>query len=338
MQVLSNYSLKGHNTFGIESKADTFVVFEDVSEIIEYLNSNDLSQKRHLILGEGSNILFTGDFAGTILKVNTSGVELVEEDEDKVLIRVQAGENWDKLVEESVDKGWGGLENLSLIPGNTGSSPIQNIGAYGVELKDHFHELEAINIFTGELMRFTKRDCRFGYRSSIFKQSARGRFIILAVSFLLDKKPQPVLSYLGVKEELETMRVATPGLQEMRQAIINIRNRKLPDPAVTGNAGSFFKNPVLLRKRYERLLNVFPDLPGFLVDERHVKVSAAWLIDHCGLKGTTLGDAGIHDKQPLVLVNMGKATGEEILQLSRKIQDSVLESYGIELEPEVTII
>lgn len=338
MQVYNNHSLKEYNSFGIDVSAEKLVVFHDSGEIVEFVNENDLSGANYLILGEGSNVLFTADVSGTVLKVGGRGIDIGHEDDEKVLVSAEAGENWDEFVSYCVNKGWGGLENLSLIPGNVGSSPIQNIGAYGVELKDYFHELYALNVFTGEVLAFANKDCKFGYRTSIFKGSARGMFIVISVSFILDKKPKPIISYKGVTEELADMGVEVPGIADLRQAIINIRSRKLPDPAVTGNAGSFFKNPTILRKRYERLLNVYPGMPGFLVDDKNVKVPAAWLIEQCGWKGKKVGNVGVHENQPLVLVNLGDATGREVLDLSKEIHQSVIEKFGIELEREVTVI
>jgi UDP-N-acetylmuramate dehydrogenase len=338
MREYSNHSLKSYNTFGIDAVAERLVIFEDSGEVVAYVNEYDLTAREFLILGEGSNILFTRDPEGEILKISGRGIDIVNEDDRKALVRADAGENWDGLVKFCVDHGFGGLENLSLIPGNVGSSPIQNIGAYGVELKEVFYELEAVDILTGGVVKFTPEQCKFGYRNSIFKKSKSRKYIIISVSFMLDKDPELRLSYKGVKEELDKMGIGSPGIADVRQAIINIRTDKLPDPAKTGNAGSFFKNPSLPKKRYERLLNVFPEMPGFEQEDQTIKVPAAWLIDQCGWKGMSLGQAGVHAKQPLVLVNLGNATGTEILELSKRITKSVVEKFGIDLEPEVTII
>lgn len=338
MREYINHSLKNYNTFGIDVSAKRLLVFEDSGEIVEYVNVFDLTSRDFLILGEGSNILFTGDVDREVLKVGGRGIDIIEEKDDKVLIRADAGENWDDFVMYCVDHGFGGLENLSLIPGNVGSSPIQNIGAYGVKLKDTFYELEAVDIRTGGVVRFTPGQCEFGYRTSVFKRGARGKYIILSVTFLLDKNPDLKLEYKGIKEELESMGIDTPGIVDVREAVKNIRRSKLPDPSEIGNAGSFFKNPSLPRKRWERLLNVFPGMPGYEQEDLSIKVPAAWLIEQCGWKGVKKGAAAIHENQPLVLVNLGDATGAEILALSKEVKESVVQKFGIELEPEVTVL
>jgi UDP-N-acetylmuramate dehydrogenase len=362
MQIFSNHPLKAYNSFGIEVYARKFIEVSDTEELAELLKEHNDGYRKLYILGGGSNILFTDDFDGTIVKVNNRGIEVLKEDDDEVHIRVAAGEDWDGLVEFCVDKGWGGLENLSGIPGQAGSSPIQNIGAYGSELKDHFISLEAINKCSGEPIAYKAEDCRFGYRDSIFKRALRGRAVITHVILRLTKKPVFNLSYQVLNQKLSHHSAAEINLPKIREAVLQIRASKLPDPKVIGNAGSFFKNPVISSLQLEGLKERFPgivyyDVPTFRgsnvpEDNVHVnvlaadcrppttdfKLAAGWLIDQAGWKGYREGDAGVHINQALVLVNYGKATGREILDLSMKIQRSVKEKFGIELEREVNVV
>jgi UDP-N-acetylmuramate dehydrogenase len=337
MVYLENISLKPYNTFGINVCARYFTEALSEEEIIKL--AGNLNEVYHplLILGGGSNILFTKDFQGTVMKISTKGISIIKEDEETVWVKASAGENWDDLVKFCVNNGWAGLENLSAIPGNAGTSPVQNIGAYGVEMKDTFCELEAFDLESRRKRIFSKEECGFGYRESIFKLRYKNRFIILNVTFLLSKKQVLCLDYGNIREELSHMKVDHPGIADVREAVCRIRSRKLPDPVVTGNAGSFFKNPVILTPQFEKLKQSFPGIVSF-PQEGKIKLAAAWMIDQCGWKGKRVGNAGVHLTQPLVLVNLGNATGPEILQLSNAIRDSVQEKFGIMLETEVNVI
>jgi UDP-N-acetylmuramate dehydrogenase len=336
MKLFQNHSLKKLHTFGTQAHAEELVVLESREEIITYIRGNDLKDKPLLILGEGSNILFSGDFNGRVLKIDNKGIKKLSEDDKYVIVKVEAGENWDEFVSFCVDQSWGGLENLSLIPGHVGTSPIQNIGAYGVEMNEYFLELEAIDIETGETSTFSNDECRFSYRNSIFKQVAKSRYIILSVTWQLNKNPSPILKYIHLKNELKGRDPIT--IRDVREAVIRIRQSKLPDPADIGNAGSFFKNPVISNELLEELEEKYRGIPCFPVDKENSKVPAAWLIEMCGWRGKRVGDAGVYDKQALVLVNWGKATGKDILALAEQIRTSVFDRFGIELEPEVNVI
>jgi len=345
MEILSNYSLKSSNTFGIEAYANEFTEVRTDDELKQILSHYQTGSKQIIILGGGSNILFTGDFSGTVIKISTCGIKIIKEDEEKVYLRVAAGEDWDGLVEYCVGKGWGGLENLSGIPGQVGSSPIQNIGAYGTELKDHFVSLEAINRCTGETIHYDAEQCQFGYRDSIFKKALKGRVVITHVVFHLKKNPVFNLSYQVLKQKLEQLPDYEMTLQKVREAVLQIRSSKLPDPRVIGNAGSFFKNPVISVSLLENLKERFPGIVYFEAPTAdgelrtaNCKLSAGWLIEQCGWKGFRAGDAGVHKDQALVLVNYGKATGREILDLAIQIQHSVKEKFGVDLEREVNVV
>lgn len=332
MQIQQNKSLKQYNTFGINAIAKEYAEFES----IEDLKQIDL-EKNHLILGGGSNILFTKDVDGLVLKNNIRGIELLEETEDDVIVKAGAGENWHQLVLSAVDRGFGGMENLSLIPGNTGASPMQNIGAYGVEIKDIFHSLEAYSVADKTVVTFRNEDCNFGYRESVFKNKYKGQFIICSVSFRLNKKPSINTSYGAISQELEKMGVINPSIKDVSNAVINIRSSKLPDPKNIGNAGSFFKNPVVEKDLADSLKSSNPGMPYFPTGDK-VKLAAGWLIEQCGWKGHRKGDAGCYDKQALVLVNYGSATGYEIYDLSEEILQSVKERFKVSLEREVNIL
>ncbi len=330
----SNYPLKALNTFGIEAYAREYVEVHSKEALLSLFHKNP---GKHLILGGGSNLLFSGDFNGTVIRIAIKGMKVTDTLTGKILLEVAAGENWDDLVAYCVEQNWGGLENLSLIPGQVGSSPIQNIGAYGVELKDHFHSLIAFDKENKRFHVFDKEACRFGYRDSFFKQEGINRFIITSVTFALDPQPTPRTTYGSLASELAAASTSTPDIQAVRKAVCNIRRRKLPDPQDIGNAGSFFKNPLVSRKSYLSLKKKFPDIVAF-DDTKGKKLAAAWLIDRAGWKGYRRGDAGVHDQQALVLVNHGKASGREIIHLANTIQQSVFEKYGIKLEQEVNII
>lgn len=304
----------------------------------ELLNPNPQTVNPKLILGGGSNILLTKDYDGLVLKNEIAGIEAVGEDEDHVYVKAGAGENWHRLVMHCVEKGFAGMENLSLIPGSVGASPMQNIGAYGVEIKDIFHELEAYHANDRYVKNFSPQECGFGYRESVFKHKYKGQFVITSVTFRLRKKPVFHTSYGAIRQELEKMGVKELSIQAVSQAVINIRTSKLPDPKRLGNAGSFFKNPYVVKEHFARLQNEHVDIPGFPHDDTCVKVPAGWLIEQCGWKGFRRGDAGCYAKQALVLVNHGNATGRELHDLSEEILRSVKTKFAIELEREVNVI
>jgi UDP-N-acetylmuramate dehydrogenase len=338
MMIYKNVSLKKYNTFGLDYKADCMIHLENEQEAIEFFNGNVVWNKPFLVLGSGSNILFTQDFKGTILYPEMSGIKIEEKDSNvgEVIVSAGAGINWDDFVAWTVDKGFGGLENLSLIPGKIGATPVQNIGAYGIEVKDQIVNVRALNINDGSIRIFENNECEFGYRNSIFKKSEKGRYLITRVSYRLTINPQLNLRYDSLKEEVNKLGIET--LQNTRQAVINIRRNKLPDPEIIGNAGSFFKNPVVKKSVVANLKNIYPDLPVYSDHEDYMKLASGWLIDRCGWKGKRRGDAGVHEKQALVLVNYGKATGKEILDLSEEIKESVRDKFGLDLEREVEVV
>ncbi|HSV87429.1 MAG TPA: UDP-N-acetylmuramate dehydrogenase [Bacteroidales bacterium] len=337
MTILENHSLKRLNTFGIDAWCRYFAEVSSVEQLKYLLGKYPPAEYQHLILGGGSNILFTGNFEGLVVKISNKGVWVTFENEHEVVVKAAAGEEWDKFVEHCVSEGWSGLENLSLIPGQVGSSPIQNIGAYGVELKDIFECLEAYDKTSQEIKTFVKSECRFEYRSSIFKNEARGRYVILTVSFRLKKVNHCLrLEYEAVSSVLKKMGKSKPSIADVREAVCSIRRAKLPDPAVVHNAGSFFKNPVIDSQTYQELSQKHKGLVAFL-ENKNYKLSAGWLIEKAGWKGYREGDAGIHPLHALVLVNYGKATGMEILNLSDRIKRSVLQQFGVDLEGEVNI-
>lgn len=338
MQIRENISLRPYNTFGIDAQAHYFTTFQNLAELKEILTSSIITQQASLILGGGSNILLTKDFDGVVLKNEIGGIEVVKEDERHIYLKAGAGVNWHQLVMYCVENNFAGMENLSLIPGNVGASPMQNIGAYGVEIKDIFHQLEAYHIHDHVLQEFSLEDCEFGYRESVFKRRYKGQFVITSVTYRLNKVPVFHTGYGAIQQELEKMGVQELSIKAISQAVINIRSSKLPDPKEIGNAGSFFKNPAVDKGHFAMLQTSYPSLPSFPYDEAHVKVPAAWLIEQCGWKGYRKGDAGCYAKQALVLVNYGRATGVEIYTLSEGILQSVKEKFGIELEREVNII
>lgn len=339
MEILKDYSLKHLNTFGVEARAKQFVQADSRDEIISFVRERRIHGQPVLILNGGSNILFTKDFEGLVIKINNSGFTLLRDEGDDAIFRVNAGANWDQFVRDTLKPGYSGLQNLSMIPGNAGSAPIQNIGAYGVEQKDTFESLEAIERETGEIRTFTKKECDFGYRNSIFKGKLKNRYIILSVDYRLSKIPKLHLEYGAIKNELDRMgflKDLSP--QQVAHAVRNIRSSKLPDPEELGNAGSFFKNPVISNAEFEKLQKSHSEIPAWPLEDGTVKIAAGWLIDQLGWKGTRRGDAGVCKTQALVLVNYGKATGAEIHRLALDIQKSVVEKYDIALEPEVNII
>jgi UDP-N-acetylmuramate dehydrogenase len=322
---------------GIAAKARYFVSVASVEELKSVLADSRFKSTSKFMLGGGSNVLFVEDFDGLIIHMDIRGKEAVKEDEEFIFLKIGAGENWHELVIYCVDKGWGGIENLSLIPGSVGAAPIQNIGAYGVELEDVFEELTAVHIETGEERTFSKTECKFGYRDSIFKNEDKGDFVITGVTLKLQKSPSVNISYRALSEKLEEEGITNPGIKGISKAVIEIRQSKLPDPAEIGNTGSFFKNPVLPKSEFEELQKNHPDIPHYPSGE-DVKVPAAWLIDHCGWKGKRFGDAGVHKMQALVIVNYGNASGNDIWELATRIQKSVKETFGVTLTPEVNIV
>lgn len=338
MQIASHTSLKPFNTFGIEASAKLFTVVRSINDVQELLQHKDYKSNPHFILGGGSNILLTQNIDALVIKNELKGITIVEETEEHVLVKCAAGEVWHEFVMHCIDKGFGGIENLSLIPGNTGASPMQNIGAYGVEIKDTFHELEAIALETGEIVSFSKTDCEFGYRESVFKRKYKDRFMILSVTFRLSKKPVFHTEYGAIRQELDKMGITELSLEAVSQAVIHIRSSKLPDPKKIGNSGSFFKNPEVTAATHQRLLSEFPSLVAYPLDNGNYKLAAGWLIEQSGLKGYRIGDAGVHNLQALVLVNYGHASGKEIYDLSSKVLETVEQKFGVLLEREVNII
>lgn len=332
-----NKSLKTFNTFGVESLAKWFVEANTVSEIWSCLQA--LEDRPLLILGGGSNLLLTEDFPGLVLKINLKGISLVHQTDEHVLLEIQAGENWHQVVEYCLEHNYGGIENLALIPGQMGTAPIQNIGAYGVEIKDVFDSCIALNRKTGEQQLFTREDCNFSYRESIFKNELKNQFIILSVRLrLTTKKHQLKLDYGSIKEVLKQKNIDRPGIREVAEAVISIRQSKLPDPKELGNSGSFFKNPVVSEVLAQQLKIKYPEMPSYPAGDDLIKIPAGWLIERAGFKGFREGDAGVHKHQALVLVNYGAATGSEIWDLAQQIQQKIKDDFGIELSPEVNII
>jgi len=334
-----NYSLKTYNTFGIDAIAKHFVSIENEKELVEFICNSPLRANLNLVLGGGSNMLLTKDIDGTVLHINLKGKQIISEDDKHAIVEVFAGENWHEFVLWAIAHGLGGVENLSLIPGNTGTAPVQNIGAYGVEIKDVIVQVEAVHLTAGTKKIFSNNDCQFGYRESIFKNGEKGNYIITKVLLKLTKEPHQLSTHYGaIKEELTHQGIENPTIKDVSNAVIAIRQSKLPDPKIIGNSGSFFKNPILPAKQVEALKLSFPELPVYPAQEGFNKVAAGWLIEQAGWKGYRRGDAGIHAKQALVLVNYGKATGEELISLAHDVIASVKQKFGLELSPEVNII
>jgi len=336
MLIEKNISLKPLNTFGMNVVAKEFASVETKQDLAKILNTN-LSNL--LVLGGGSNILLTKDVNALVLHINIKGIEIVSVYENNVRVRVAAGENWHEFVSWCLGKNYGGIENLSLIPGNVGTAPIQNIGAYGVELKDVFISCEAMNIQTQELRTFNKEECDFGYRNSIFKEELKGQYIITSVIFELSSLQHVIKKKYGdIESELKNNGIENPTIQDISKAVISIRNSKLPNPKVLGNSGSFFKNPMISCVQFQLIKNKFPKIPHYKVSETTVKIPAGWLIETVGFKGKTFNNYGVHNKQALVLVNYGNASGKDILELSKKIQEAILIVFDIVLEIEVNIL
>lgn len=338
IRILENISLKNFNTFGVEAKARYFVAISCYDELKSLIRERKPAEKKLLIMGGGSNLLFTGDFNGWILRNEIKGIEIVEDTDKHVLVKVGGGENWSDFVDSTVDNGWQGLENLSLIPGTAGAAPVQNIGAYGVEQKDAFVSLEACNLITGKICMYNRSECNFGYRSSLFKTTEKGKWFVLNIIYRLQKKPELNLSYAPLRKVFEGKPAEQITIKAVCDAVKSIRRSKLPDPQTLGNAGSFFKNPVVRQEEFNRLQRQFPKIPFYRLENRNVKIPAGWLIEQCGWKGKRMGNTGIHHQQALVIVNLGGATGEEILQMANTIQYDVSQQFGIVLEPEVLIL
>lgn len=335
MVIQKNISLKAYNTFGIDVKASRFVSIASLYELKQLLNS----EKDFFLISGGSNLLLTRDIERLVVHINIQGISIDHEEENTVDLTVNAGENWHEFVLWCISENYGGLENLSLIPGNVGTSPIQNIGAYGVEVKDCITKVEALEIATNKLVSFSNEACNFGYRNSIFKNKVKGKYILTSVSFRLTTKDhQLTTSYGAIENELAIQKIKIPTLKNISDAIICIRKSKLPDPKEIGNSGSFFKNPVISKTQFLRLQKENPSIPNYPVSETEIKVPAGWLVEQSGFKGKRFGDAGVHEKQALVLVNYGSATGIEIFQLAEKIQQTVFKKFEIALEIEVNVV
>ena len=335
--IQENISLKPFNTFGIEASTRYFGRFSSVEELNQILTSN--KDKELLILGGGSNILLTKNFDGLTLINEIKGFEVTKNDGDSVIVKSGAGEIWHEFVLKCIENNFSGVENLSLIPGSVGASPMQNIGAYGVEIKDVFESVEAYHIPTGELHTFSKEECEFGYRESVFKRKYKGQYVIIYVSYKLSlSAPKVNTSYGAIESELKEMNISTPSIKDVSQAVINIRSSKLPNPKEIGNAGSFFKNPVISKELFDKLIVEFPTIPNYPAENDGKKIAAGWLIEQCGWKGKTLGHYGVHKLQALVLVNYKGATGTEIYDLSSSIIKDVEDKFGITLEREVNIL
>ena len=337
MHIQQNISLKPYNTFGIDAKAKYFVSVNSIDELKEVLKSKEFPEK--FILGGGSNMLLTKDIDALVIHLNIKGIEILSENNGTVLVKANAGENWHQFVLWCLKHDFGGIENLSLIPGNVGSAPIQNIGAYGIELKDVFISCEAIDLNTLELKTFTNKDCNFDYRESIFKQDVKGKYIITSVTLQLSTKNHKLhTDYGAISNQLIKMKVENTTIQDVSNAVIAIRQSKLPDPKEIGNSGSFFKNPIVSTQHFNTLKAIFPDVPSYIVSEKEVKVPAGWLIEKAGFKGKTFGNYGVHKHQALVLVNYGGANGTDILKLAKLIQKTVNRIFNIDIETEVNII
>lgn len=338
MDIIENYSLKLYNTFGIEAKAKYFAdvsTINDLRKVLVFRRQKDLPI---LFIGGGSNMLFVDNFPGIVLKLNLKGIEILKEDNDYVYVKSQGSENWHHFVEWTLEHDFGGLENLSLIPGNVGTAPMQNIGAYGVEVKDYIVEVQTLELETGNERIFTNEECHFGYRESIFKNELRGKYVLVAVTFKLTKQNHQLhVDYGAIKTELDSEQIINPTIQDISRAVIKIRESKLPDPSQIGNSGSFFKNPVISNDEFAEIEKNHPQIAHYKTDSG-VKLAAGWLIEQAGWKGKRFGDAGVHDKQALVLVNYGNATGKEIYDLSEQIIEDVKAKYGVTLEREVNII
>ena len=338
MRKENDYSLLAHNTFGIEAYCRHFVEYHTISEAQEVANEWLREPESLLIVGSGSNLLLTKDFDGLVVHSAIKGLDVVQENETEVLVRVGSGEVWDDFVDTCVSRGWYGAENLSLIPGEVGASAVQNIGAYGAEASSIIYKVEAVRLSDGGVEEIPAEACRYGYRQSRFKQDWRNRYLITHVTYRLSKTFVPLLDYGNIRRELEARGITEPSPRQLREVIIDIRQQKLPDYHVEGNAGSFFVNPVIPRAQFEALLTRYPEMPHYHVSDQEEKIPAGWLIEQCGWKGRTLGRVGVHARQALVLVNHGGATGAEVVGLCNQIRQDVASRFGIDIHPEVNII
>lgn len=336
--IQEHVDLLPYNTFKIAAKARYFAAIASITELHALMDTPVYKHEKHLILGGGSNILLTRDFEGLVIKIDLKGIEIIWEDESTVVLKAGAGEPWHSFVMFCMTNNYGGVENLSLIPGTMGAAPMQNIGAYGVEVKDVIKTVEAIDVNNGDLRLFSNRECEFGYRESVFKHTLKGKYFISSVTLTLTKKDHVLNTSYGAIQQTLDQHKATPSIQSVSAAVIAIRQQKLPDPKVIGNAGSFFKNPTINQSQYELIKNQFPEIPGYLTENQQVKVPAGWLIEHCGWKGKTFDNIGVHPHQALVLVNYGNGTGEKIWKLAQDILASVKQKFSIDLQPEVNII
>lgn len=332
----AHYSLLHHNTFGMNVETNRFIEFDTADDLKRVLQEMDDNEKHSLLtIGEGSNLLFAHDYPGTVLHSAIRGIEIIKGNANSVWVKVGSGEVWDHFVAYCVEQAWYGAENLSGIPGEVGASAVQNIGAYGVEVKDLIVEVEAVEIATGRGFRIANEECRYAYRQSIFKQEWKGRFVVTHVVYKLSRTEHFHIDYGNLRTELNGLPLT---LNNVRQAVLHIRNSKLPDPKTLGNAGSFFMNPIIGREQFLHLQKEYPSIPHYEVDTERIKVPAGWLIEQCGWKGRSLGHAAVHDKQALVLVNLGGATGEEVMQLAHQVVHDVKQKFGIEIHPEVNYI
>ena len=338
MNIIEDYPLLKLNTFGVDIKAKYFTSINTINELIEVRKTKVFTDLKLLILGGGSNILFTKDFDGLVILNNIKGKEIIDQNQQSIFLKIGAGENWHELVMYCVDNGWGGIENLSLIPGNTGTAPMQNIGAYGVEIKETFIELEALEISSGKIVKFNNSDCEFGYRESVFKNKMKNQYIILNITLELNKNPVLNINYGDVKTILENQNINSPSIKDVSNAIISIRQSKLPDPKKIGNSGSFFKNPIVSLNQLELIKKKYPNIVSYKIEEDEFKIAAGWMIERAGWKGKKFNNYGVHEKQALVLVNYGLAKGMEIFNLSEKIILDIKDKFGIILEREVNII
>ena len=339
MKDLKHYSLLPHNTFGIQANCDRFIDMETEDDVMKLKDMLDDKDMPLLIIGRGSNLLLTDDYHATVLHCSIKGKTIVKEDGNSVLLRCGAGEEWDSIVDYCVAHDWQGIENLSLIPGEVGASAVQNIGAYGTAVKEIIHSIEAVEISTGKKHTLKNEQCEYSYRQSKFKNEWKDRFIITHVTYRLEKSTDyiPKVDYGNIKSELERKGISLPTMKDIRDVVISIRKDKLPVPEVEGNAGSFFMNPIVEKATFMNLLEQYPDMPHYNVDSEREKIPAGWMIDQCGWKGKTLGKAGVHDRQALVLVNRGGATGKDILLLCNTIRNDVRQKFGIDIHPEVNI-
>ena len=338
MNIKKDFSLKYHNTFGVDVKSKYFAVVDNEQELIDLLKDDVYSSLNKLFIGGGSNQLFTKDFDGIVIQLNNNSIEVISENDDSIEIKVDAGVCWDDFVKYTVERDYYGIENLSLIPGNVGAAPIQNIGAYGTEVKNVIKNVNCILLESLEKKVFSNNNCKFEYRNSIFKNELKNKVIISSVVFNLSKIKKLNLEYAPLKKIFAQKKYSEITIEDVRNAVISIRKSKLPDPNKIGNAGSFFKNPIITKKHYEQLKNEYEDLKGFSQSSTHVKISAGWLIEKCGIKGKRIGDVGIHERQALVIVNYGKASGKEIMDFSNIIVNEVINKFDISLTKEVNII